>query len=499
MRVLYFKAYDVAGLRELEVAPGKLTEIVGDNGTGKTSTLKALTNALMGRESLAQLARLAPNEAGDWVPTGNPRIVMLIGNPGEPHKYELDKTITGPTVKERVGDSKAFKVVKKPQTLLDSLYDGRAANPVPIITLAELGREKELAALILETLPLERDEERLAAILGDRIHLVSGRDMLAKLHPIEEIQLTRDAIFSARTGVNTSESAKRQTADDLLRSIPAYEDASGVTERLAAARAALAEARDARTAMNAEAETAEERRTRAAEEAYEAARREATSLKLAALADLKKEYDRAVRAEEEAFEKAVAAATHALAQSRLASAEAREAEQLDLANARRTVETATATVAQLEKEAQQVIENAALEKRAQQAKKEAEALQAESKKLTAIMAALDDFSRSLSEKIPIPGLVIKPGKITLNGIPIHQQNTAELAKFAVRVSVLRTAGTLLPWVAVDGIELLGKDAFEALKKELEAVPDIQVFMARVDDNKIVEIRSGNEIVGEAKL
>ena len=500
MRVLYLKTENVAGIRELEVAPGKLTEIVGDNGTGKSSMLKIIDNALGGRESLARLHRLAPNEAGEWLPVAEPpRIVMLIGEPGQPHRYELDKDEKGVTLKERVGDSRGFKTVKKPQTVLESFYDGRASNPVPFIRLAELGREKELANLILEALPLPHDEKRMAEILGDRAHLVKGRDMLAKLHPIEEIYLTREAIFEARHGVNGKETAKRLTAEDLLKSIPAFEDRDTLTAKISAAKAEHAEKKDLATALKFEIDQAEKDRAAAANRAFETAKDSATAARAAARKAAEEAYTAAIRAADADHDTAMRTAKQNLTDAQLAAAREREVEREALESAAYLQNQAAIALHLLEEEAEKMAESAILEKRADQARAEADELLAESKKLTEILNRLDDFARSLADEIPIPGLVIKPGKITLNGIPIHQQNTAELAKFAVRVSILRTAGTLLPWVIVDGMEMLGVKAFIALKKELEAVPDIQIFMARVAENSVVEIKSGGEIVGEAKL
>lgn len=502
LRITWIKAENVKGIRELELAPdGKITEISGRNGTGKSSVVRVIQNVLGGGESLAQLARLAPNEAGEWVPVpgAEPRIVALLGEPGKPHQYQIDKTASGVTVKERVGDTKGFKTIKKPQALLDSLSDGRAANPVPFIRAAELGREKELSNLILETLPLEHNEARLLEILGNKAHLVEGRSMLAKLHPIEEIGLTRSAIFTARTGINTKRDEKLATANDLKKSLPAYEDVDSARRRLELAEAEWVRLRDLMTTMKVEMSTLDAQRIDAAKKAFETSTATAVAAKAAAQKAAEEAYTAAIKAADQEYGMATRGAKQALTDAQLAAAREREAENAELLKLREAQDAAEIGRRHAVEAMKAISDNVAVSARADVAEEEAAVLDAQSRELTKIIYDLDDFARSLADQIPIPGLVIKPGKITLNGIPIHQQNTAELAKFAVRVSLLRTAGTPLPWVVVDGVEFLDDENRRALIAELQQVPDLQIFMARVDASAIEIKNDAGEVVGEVTL
>ena len=129
---------DVLGARTFSMEPGgRLTILSGSNGSGKSTTLKAVQAAL-GRGNLMTLARVDPDGADV-----QPEAVVVLEGPGE--AYRIERKGDKLRVRQRVGDSAAYEDVKSPQTFLASLLDTEAANPVALLTAPE----KALVRLLL--------------------------------------------------------------------------------------------------------------------------------------------------------------------------------------------------------------------------------------------------------------------------------------------------------------------------------------------------------------
>lgn len=499
LKVTAVEVKDVLGARHFAIEPGRITVLAGRNGSGKSTALAAVQAAL-GGGNLARLARV--DQAGADV---DPEVVLILeGDDAE--AYRVEKSNKTVRVRARVGETAAFEDVPKPAEWLKSLYDPTGANPVAFLT----AKDQDRALMLLEALPLKLDETELDRILGEFKQHVPP--LPERLHPLERVQLVRDAVFRARTGVNRDHRGKADAADQTRRSAPAKapDDPKAEIEALDAQAAALsaavareeAEAAAAEAAAVQQAEAAyrleEERisgefRTEA-QKLRRAFDQEAAEIRAEAerrIAALKDETDASVRRLQNAGEEGIAGAevlaTHAKDEAR----RVREAARFRTEATKRDLGAVRERLSALRVQAEDSARARALHQQAEAFDREAEQLKAESDRMTRCLDGLDAFARRLAEDLPIPGLEIAGREIKVHGIPFEQLNTQARVDIAVRVACLRSRGSRLPLVFVDGAEALDRDHFDELVSRL-AAEGVQAFVARVTDHDLQV-----EAIGEA--
>ena len=136
MRVSKIRLSNYMGVQELSIRPGKLTVIAGKNGSGKSSVLSAIRNALGGKGHDATLIRNGSKQAD----------VILDLDDG----IEVRERITAEDTKRSVQGRDIGKI-SKPKTYLDKLSDALSLNPIDLL----LANDKERLRLVLQAMPLK--------------------------------------------------------------------------------------------------------------------------------------------------------------------------------------------------------------------------------------------------------------------------------------------------------------------------------------------------------
>ena len=443
LRVLSFSAKMVAGIREAAIEPdGRAVIFEGRNATGKTSWLTALAATIGG----GSLAKLVHTEAGEEIP----ETVLVIAGNGEEYRVEKKGDDTARVLK-RVGDSQAFADVPRPQQFLSQLFDSRMSNPVAWL----LAKPKDQALLLLEALPLEMDADALAGILkpvGTHV-----RPVPAGLHPLEELRLVREQLFTARTGVNRDATGKRQAAEQLRRELPAKAPKDPASDVVAAEK--QIEERSTRLSALRQRLASE---WEAAEQAAHAAFREAK-------AELEADFERKLRQVEE---------TRGDTLNKLGAANVHDTGEL--APEHEAINGLRERLATLREQDEQATRFFALDEQAKGFDADAERHEHESQGITATMLRLDEFRRALAKDLPIPGLEIEGTEIRLDGVPLPQVNEGLRVEVAAKVAQARADLNPLKILFLDGLERLDTVHRKALLDYLVA-HGIQAFGAVVTD------------------
>jgi hypothetical protein len=515
LRVASVKVTDVLGAREFSMTPGRITVLQGRNGSGKSTALKALQAAL-GGGNLAKLARVEPGVEVE------PEVVLLIEGKGAEAYEVVKRGDDTAVVKARVGDTQAFETMGRPQTWLSSLFDPRGANPVTFLQAAD----KDRAMLLVEALPLTLDENELDQILGD---LAKHKPAIRKgTHPLEHVALVHEAVFKAREGVNRDWKAKKGSADQLRRAMPAVppegQEAAIRTARVQRHTLAEAIAREQeRVASEEKAALADAQRVRdevaqTVTAEFRVAREKRKAAHAEEVRKLQEQHDEHVRQLEAALNRKIdhlrevmegeirdldgaglAKVDEADGTLRASQEEARTvragAEEA-LQGKREQLRELDSRVATLETQDKEAQRHVTLAEQVAQFDKDAGDLEEESRRMTATLQALEAFKRRLAKELPIPGLEIEGKDVRVLGVPYDQLNTQAQVDLAVDVSCLR-AGGRLPIVFVDGAEALDHEHFEALVRRLEE-KGVQAFLARVEDTDLQVIADGEPAAAAAR-
>jgi len=495
LRVASVQVRNVLGIREGAIEPGQVTVFAGANGSSKTSWLGSIQAAL-GGGSLARLARVpAPGEQ-DPEAEPEPEVVLVLQGEGL-EEYRVERDGEGVRVRRRVGDSAAFDDVGKPQAWLRSLYDPVGSNPVTFLRAAD----KDRARLLLEALPLTMDRQGLAAALEGVEPSVLPR-VPQGLHPLEELGLIRDAVFTARTGVNRDQKGKAQAADQTRRNAPATVP-DDPTPAIAAAEQHVTYLAGALAGAEADARADEERALTAAQRFHNerdagvrSTHKETVRGRRAAFdaraAELRAEVERRIQREKDALEAeldglreqteaALDVLDRGLVRDQEQARAARATAERALEATRAELAAAQQRLATLREQAKTSASARALHEQARQFEAEAEQLLAESGRLTAALERIDTLTRRLADSLPIDGLSIEGKVVRRYGVPYEQLNTQQQVDIAVDVAVLRARGQRLAAVWVDGAEALDQEHFDHLVRRLTE-SGCQAFVARVENH-----------------
>jgi DNA repair exonuclease SbcCD ATPase subunit len=434
MNISLIQIRNILGIKELDITPGKVTEIKGRNGTGKSSVLGAIRAALGVSEfSPAQLIHQG-EEQGE---------IVLVLDDGTTVKRRI--TANGTDVK--VTDAQGMKFAK-PQTILQSLFAVTQFNPLALLQADKKSRD-ERTRTVLECLPLSLDKDTILELtpqLSSQLsHIDTNRHGLDVLNDIEK------RVFDRRTDVNRDLKKVQANIEELKNTLPPEEDRASPVESLDDLRSKKAaldkkreeyltnferERRESREATikqyNDALEVEEQQRQQKIAEinrAFEAKREELTRIK-----------DDSLQRIEEHF--------HVVSTEKQQAYESR-------------MEPITAEMARLEEASRNA---AALKTQRDMLKKfEAEELdlKVEAGALTTAIDRVREYRLNAVSEFPIDGLSIVDGEVHYEGLAFDQLNTAKRIELAVNLAVLKSGD--LGVICVDGCEALDNATFAMLE------------------------------------
>lgn len=144
LNIVSLKIKNFLSLVDVEIKPGKVTQIVGDNGDGKTSILKALDFAVQGSND-PSLVRLGEDSTEVLVELSDNTIIRRrLNSEG----------------RQNVDVSRDGMKATSPQALLGVLFDQSSFNPL------ELLDPKKRHDAIMASIDLKMDPKTLAAAIG---------------------------------------------------------------------------------------------------------------------------------------------------------------------------------------------------------------------------------------------------------------------------------------------------------------------------------------------
>lgn len=537
MRVIHVKAENFLSLEDYEIEPGAITVFEGENGSGKTSRLRAMAAAFE-PSGLSQIKRVG---AGDETA----RIVVTLKDDNG-RRTIVERNEKGVKVKQQVvgTDGKctaAFKATKRPADFIASILpNGTALNPMTFLN----ANDKIRVDMLLDALPVEFDADHFWDTVG-----ITADDEWAgptQKNAIYQIDHYRRLVFERRTGINVSQKAKKAACEEIRMSVP-FEIPSAPNlrekeESLASLRSQHAagverinaDANTRSAAVLTEIETAEQSATDRVEAIKKHADDDAKKRILAnqtasgkclaeklhdsktEIASLKNRID-AIEKEIEARED-----TSASAEAEFESRINLEAEQLiaatqeeiaaHLHNARNKAQTDIARI-HIEKEAATeendqlnpqidsvLIELGEIEEqlknveriradheRADQYEAESNELLADSKLHTEALTRIDRYKADLIRDLPIKGVDIKDGVILVDGVTWKTVNTGRQLGIAVSVICMQLGDAPLRLVFVDGAEELDEKSQFILEQEILS-HNAQAVIARVTNDQEVQTR-----------
>lgn len=475
LQIARLTVHDVLGIRDSIVDLDTITVFEGENGSTKSSHLKAIRSALgIDRTSLARLARITE----DGKPADEPAVeVLLVGDDREVRVTK--KGDHSSEVAERVGAD--WRAVKRPVEWLRDLVDTQGA--LPALWLASDDEAK--AAAVLEAMPLE-GYDRAAALAAAGLEGFRLPPIPDDLHPLEELERIEDAVFSARTQVHGEERREHDAATKLLAGLPAEApaDVAGDVERLERAVSVhAAEVAQEEQAAESALKLADERITssfkadvaklRGAQETKQNEIRAAAEKRIA---EIRAEAERRVADVKTKTDDEVAAVGTTTQEAREAARATREKARAATEERKAGLARSREELATLRQQQQSIETDRHVRATAAEAEKLAREHHAKAKALTDSIEALKRYRLQLAEQLPIKGLAVKfdeKGRksLTLDGVPLSQVNDGRLVQLATEVSLLRGArvpngGPYLPLVLLDGLQDLSPARREALLREV---------------------------------
>ncbi len=459
MRISRIAVHNCKGFSDLSTTVGDVVLVSGQNGSGKSSLLDIISAAFVtdGSRSLLKTG------------TEEGHILVVLEDEGE--TIEVRRTlkpgeVSKPSIKSsKIGPIPAYaKFIKE-------LIDTATMDPLRKVMTAS---PAEQAKILLETLPLELDQKEVeSACEGVELDglvpvLVNAR----RLQPLDAIKAVESFVYEQRKGINRDSKKDRACASQLRANMgPSAE--GGWKEKADSLSEQLRDLSIQENQRSLESQTLyaqareriqDERQDEFSEIDHEinakiaALEQERNRRKQSCLGDVHESLDAAEKAHEQVIsavnaeirpERERLTAEHAVAQQH-ASQQERATQTLQIAAA---------------------------------ADKDAEVAEAKAKALTDSLEALDGIRLKLLEKLPIRGLKIEAGQAYLNEVPLQEVNTAERAKFWIRVAVMRAMKKDLAVVLVDDADHFDSANFKILTEACKK-SGLQFFISKVEDHEL---------------
>lgn len=436
MQVTRIQIKNFLSISDAEIKPNQVTQVVGKNGQGKTSVLKALEWAIKG---------------------GADATLVKNGEEGGEVVVELSDATT---IRRRIskGGNQGVTVTREgmkaaqPQAMLDQLFESSAFNPL------ELMDPKKRTDAILKSIDLAVSETMLANRLG-----LQKAEMPAAIsydqHGIKVVDQVHKYFYQRRAEANKDAEAKKRRHETYKRDLPeATVKVEGTRDEI---NAHINELTGERAAVMAKLNSANDQiamKERAQKRVLESEDRQ-RDLKIKKLG----------------LEKELEAVLKAIANEANAEKNAQEDyERIELPD----VQALNDQSAQIgERINQQVLKLRDLDTADAQAKQHAmvAAMYQEYEAAQAIANALDKRVDMLggsikkeimaSAEMPVKGLEYRDGTFYIDDIAVDNLSSSQTIRLAIGVARKLAKKTKL--ILLDGAEALDEDTYNTLRKEID--------------------------------
>jgi predicted ATP-dependent endonuclease of OLD family len=418
---IYIKNF--MGISELQITPGQITVIKGQNGVGKTSVIEALKYIFKAKSDPDIIFK----------GTDKAEVVMSIDDNIELHRFIKPGKTSLEVTKDSFG-------INKPQLWLDSMADFISINPLDIL----FAKPKERLEIMMGALPVKIDEQYLLEL--------TGKAAAGSSNPFDDINKIRKEVFDERTKYNVAHKEKVGALTQLKGSITSMNIPENITELI---------------------EKAQLERTELVNHYNELIRKH-EGIYNAELLEINQqtqiEIDK-IKAAAELRKKELADVSYEKIKS------FRE----DMGAGESAINVKLAT---LQEQNRQL---GALEKTNElirQYDKEATSLKETSESLTAKLEAVDKYKLDVLGQMPIAGLTIEDGEIYLDGIAFDKLNTAKQILLAVDIALLKSGEFKL--LCIDGVERLDANSLDILTNKINEV-NAQAILTTVTNDKAMII------------
>lgn len=332
---------------------------------------------------------------------------------------------------------------KAPRAVIEELADALSVDPAKIL----LAKPKELAALLLEVMPIQFGRDELQEALDEKVWPVS-RDM--SLEGVEEL---RRQIYETRTTANRQAKEAETTANSLRRSLP-ENDGQDWGQRVSELRQLLEEAKYSREADI---------------KAIDRAEREAID-------DIRAESQRRMDA---------------------AKAEARDARAAKDTELEPTLAKINAALGEAEERLRDKDRAQGVHQSLELFTRQANNATEQASHLSTALERLDELKARRLSSLPIPGMEVRDGQVFYNGVAFEHINLRARIELAFQICALRNNGKL-PFMLLDEAEAFDSESWEAFKEGVQN-SGFQVIAARVSDGPLAIEVLGNEVSRQGEL
>lgn len=452
---------------EMHIDLGQITYFEGKNGTGKTTALQAIEAAVFPGSRLKEMRNInadADEEAEV--------VLHLDGEDGQQFVKRDEKKLE---IKRQVDNTAAFKKVPRPADYLKEIVKGGIANPIKFIMCGD----KERTQMLLEALPIEMNDTEMWSTIG-----LTEEDFPPvpdTIHPLEKISRHRQAIFEKRTGVNTSMRDKRATCEELRMSIPLeIPNVDGLSEK----QEELAQLRERHAEGVAKIEGIADADVAKVDSDMKHTEDLATSEMETFRADVMREASERIAEKQNEVNASLHQDRFKADERKGAIETGKRASVENLNKLLPKISDLTVEVTELQQQIKQSAQLQTMRDQADKFEAQAESLYDHAEKLSSAISALDKFKANLVSDLPIKGLGITDGLVTVDGVSWSLVNTAKQLEIAVQVILLRYIDSKFKPLFVDGVEALDSESLVLLEDVIRKC-GAQAFIGRVTDtNKI---------------
>ncbi len=425
--VSYIGIKNIMGITELEIEPGKITQINGKNGQGKTSVLKALRSAIGGGHD-ATLLKNGEDEGE----------VVVVFESGERIEKKIGRDKSDMTFKDSNGER-----VPRGASLLKDITDMIGINPVRLLD----ANNKDRTRYLLDAIEIKTPFKEIEAVTGQKMNHEDIR------HAMQVIDGEIERFYEYRATINRYGKAKKVLVEDMKASNPFITDKTDWSieqERLEAELRAELLVRDTLLVS------------------IEAKRQkdiEAVTLSMHAEIEAMRERCNGI------IEKHNSGSAEKVTQTNTASEPG--------------ISSLTGLISEAKTKSDASIKSQVGIEYVAKGENDLKIMRADSENLTKKLKGLEDIKVALLKNLPVKGLEIKKGEIFLDGVAFDSVNKAKRVLFALTIAGLR--GGQLPIVCIDDIEMLDSESMEIFYKEALKT-EMQFFVTKVSDDKNLTIK-----------